>query len=119
MGLRLWLALATSLLFCKCAIAEDLLQVYALARAADPVLAAADAQRGIQRENTVQARAALLPQWQLSASDNRPQGDGSRSHEVSTSINQVLFDLGRLRSWDAERTLDFLRSPSSTSEPAR
>lgn len=106
MGFRLWLALATSLLFCKCAIAEDLLQVYALARAADPVLAAADAQRGIQRENTVQARAALLPQWQLSASDNRPQGDGSRSHEVSTSINQVLFDLGRLRSWDAERTLD-------------
>ena len=43
---QLWLVLATSALTCKCAIADDLLEVYAAARAADPVLAAADAQRG-------------------------------------------------------------------------
>lgn len=103
---RLWLALASCLLFCKCAIAEDLLQVYALARAADPLLAAADAQRGIQREATLQARAALLPQWQIDATDNRPRGDAGRTHEVSTSVNQVLLDLGRLRSLEAERTLE-------------
>ena len=84
--------------------AEDLLQVYAQARAADPVLAGTDAQRGIQRETATQARAALLPQWQLSATDQRTQPDSGRSHTVASSISQVLFDLGRLRSWQAETT---------------
>jgi outer membrane protein len=106
MRLRLWLALAASLPLCSAAIAEDLLQVYASARAADPTLAAADAQRSIQRESTMQARAALLPQWQLEARDNRPQGDAGRTHEVSSNLTQVLLDLGRLRGWQAERTLE-------------
>lgn len=86
--------------------AEDLLQVYAEARAADPVLAAADAQRGVQRELTVQARAALLPQWQLNATETRDQQDGSRGRTLGSSVSQTLVDLGRLRTWDAERTLD-------------
>ena len=86
--------------------AEDLLQVYAEARAADPLLAAADAQRGMQREQAIQARAALLPQWQLNATETRDQQDGSRSRTLGSSVSQTLFDLGRLRSWDAERTLE-------------
>lgn len=88
------------------ASAEDLLQVYAQARAADPALAIADAQRGVQHELAVQARAALLPQWQLNASDTRDQQDGSRLREWGSSVSQVLVDLGKLRSWDAERTLE-------------
>lgn len=82
--------------------AEDLLEVYAQARAADPLLAAVDAQRGVQREAAVQARAALLPQLQLEASQGRTQDGGSRSQQVIASLNQVLFDLGRLRDWQAE-----------------
>ncbi|MBT9597661.1 MAG: TolC family outer membrane protein [Vitreoscilla sp.] len=90
----------------QAACAEDLLQVYAQARAADPVLAAADAQRGAQRELAVQARAALLPQWQADASVSRNQRDGTRVDQVGSSLSQTLFDLGRLRTWDAERTLE-------------
>lgn len=88
------------------AAAEDLLTVYQQARAADPVLAGAAAQRGAQHEAAVQARAALLPQWRLSAGDSRSRDDGSRSHHIVSSVDQVLFDLGRLRALDAERTLE-------------
>ena len=105
MRLRLSIALLLAGL-APIASAEDLLQVYAEARAADPVLASADAQRGVQRELAVQARAALLPQWQLNASETRDQQDGSRSHTLGSSVTQALFDLGRLRSWEAERTLE-------------
>lgn len=90
----------------RAAAAEDLLQVYEQARAADPLLAGATAQRGVQHEATVQARARLLPQWELSGTDSRTQDSGSRSHAVASSVSQVLFDLGRLRTLDAERTLD-------------
>jgi outer membrane protein len=88
------------------AAGEDLIGIYEQARAADPQLATAAALRGVQREAAVQARAALLPQWQLEASDSRTQTSGSRSHEIGSSLNQVLFDLGRLRTLDAERTLE-------------
>lgn len=90
----------------EAARAEDLLQVYAQARAADPVLAAADAQRGVQREFAVQARAALLPQWQLDATEARDQQDGTRQRVLSSTVSQSLFDLGRLRTWQAEQTLE-------------
>jgi len=107
MTMRLRLSLAALCLgLAQAASAEDLLQVYALARAADPVLAAADAQRGVQREFAVQARAALLPQWQVNATETRDQQDGSRSRQFGSTVSQVLFDLGRLRSWEAARTLE-------------
>ncbi len=86
--------------------ADDLLGIYEQARAADPVLAAAAAQRGVQHEAAVQARAALLPRWQLDATERRPQDGGGRSQELVSSLSQVLFDLGRLRALDAERTLE-------------
>jgi outer membrane protein len=96
--------------FMGAARAEDLLQVYAQARAADPVLAAADARRGLQHEAAVQARAALLPQWQLSATEMRDQQDGSRSRQLASQVSQALLDLGALRRWDAERTLESAES---------
>lgn len=95
------LALASS---CGPAAADNLLDVYAQARAADPLLAAAGARRGVQQELATQAGAALLPQWQVSAVDSRAQTDGSSSRHVESSISQVLVDIGRLRNRDAEVT---------------
>lgn len=86
------------------AATEDLLQVYAQARAADPLLAGAAAQRGIQQEAAAQAQAALLPQWQLAATAQRLQPESTQSQQLTSNLSQVLFDLGRLRSRDAERT---------------
>jgi outer membrane protein len=83
---------------------EDLLQVWAQALAADPVLAQADAQRSLQQESALQARAALWPQWSLTGTETRSSDDGSRSRSIGSSITQVLFDLGRLREWQATHT---------------
>ena len=88
----------------RCA-ADDLLQVYAEARAADPLLASADAARGVQAELTVQARAGLLPQWSINAVEARAQQDGTRQHQLTSSLSQVVFDLGQLRQWDAASSL--------------
>ncbi|MEJ6003313.1 TolC family outer membrane protein [Paucibacter soli] len=85
--------------------AEDLLQVYAQARTADPLLAGAVARRGVQRELAAQAAAALLPQWSLSHSEIRYQGDGGREQRSASSLKQVLLDLGKLEQWSAERSL--------------
>ena len=79
--------------------ADDLLSIYAQARAADPVLAQARAQRGVQAELLVQSRAPLLPQWSLSAEEQRSEGERSRSS--ASHLSQVLVDLSQLRSLDA------------------
>jgi len=80
--------------------AEDLLEVYAQARASDPVLAAAEAARGIAREGVDQARAPLLPQWSLQGSLQQTRGGGldqqQRQRELTSRISQVLLDLGRV-----------------------
>jgi outer membrane protein len=86
------------------AAAQDLLQVLAQARASDPVLAQADAQRGLQHEASLQARAALWPQWQLTGSDSRLSDGGGRSRSVGSTVTQVLFDLSQLREWQAAQT---------------
>jgi len=85
--------------------AENLLEVYAQARAADPVLAAADATRGVQQELAVQARAKLLPQWSASASEYRLRPDDSHGNTLASNISQTVFDLGQLRSLDVANTL--------------
>lgn len=87
------------------ACAADLLEIVAQARAADPLLAGADARRGVQREAAAQARAALLPQWQLSAAGTRAQPQGGGSRQMDSSLTQVLVDVNRQRTWGAERTL--------------
>ncbi|WP_158218426.1 TolC family outer membrane protein [Roseateles puraquae] len=83
--------------------AEDLLQVWAQARAADPVLRQAAAFSGAQEAAAREARAALLPQWSVQASEQRENGDGGRTRSVTSSLSQPLFDLAALRTWDASR----------------
>ncbi len=76
------LALALTLaLLPASAFAEDLLQTYELARNADPQLSAAESGRLATREGAVQARSALLPQIDGSASISRSRND-------STSVRQ-------------------------------
>src|SRR5690348_7649732 len=69
------IALAAALLPAA-AQAEDLLQAYQLARAGDPQFAAAESGRLATKEGAVQARAALLPQLNGSASYNRTKSKG-------------------------------------------
>jgi outer membrane protein len=91
-----WFALA-----CVPARADDLLDVYAQARANDPVLAAADAARAGTHDLADQARAALLPQAQAAASAGRERDTGaalpaasSRTTDVTLGVSQVVFDAG-------------------------
>lgn len=85
------------------ASADDLLQVWAQARAADPLLRQAAALSGAQEASAREARAALLPQWSLQGSEQR-DNSGARSSTAASSLSQTLFDLGALREWDASRS---------------
>jgi len=88
--------------------ADDLMDAYAQARRADPVLAAADAARWAVREGVAQARAPLLPQVSAgfafdqssapsaAASDPSAASGRSRSRDVSASLNQVIVDVAKL-----------------------
>lgn len=83
--LRRPLALALGLaLLPASAFAEDLMQTYQLARQSDPQLSAAESGRLATREGAVQARSALLPQVNGTATINHRRTD-------STS-NQTQFD---------------------------
>ena len=84
--------------------AENLLEVYAQARAADPQLALADAQRGVQYALAAQTRAGLLPQWSLNASESSASSNGQRSNQVSSNVSQVLVDLGQIKRLQAANT---------------
>jgi outer membrane protein len=123
--LPLAFALAAALTPFGAVHAEDLLQTYELARQGDPQYAAAESGRLVTREGAVQARAALLPQINGSATLRRtfPQGstqsvqldangdpvldangdpvlvnsqlEGATSRTYGASLDQVLFDFGR------------------------
>lgn len=82
-------ALALALLPAS-AFAEDLLQTYELARNADPQLSAAESSRLATREGAVQARSALLPQIDGSASINRSRTDSSRVQQQFVGTPPVL-----------------------------
>ena len=84
--------------------ADDLLQVWAQARAADPLLRQAAAYSGAQDAAAREARAALLPQWSLQGTEQRETGGGGRLHTATSSISQALVDLAALREWDASRS---------------
>ncbi len=84
--------------------AEDLLEVWAQARAADPLLAQARAQQGLADETAEQARAALLPQWNLSLTQQQSGSPAAEQQVLGSSVSQVLLDLGRLRTLDAARS---------------
>ncbi|WP_369979461.1 TolC family outer membrane protein [Xanthomonas bundabergensis] len=72
------LALAAAL-FPLAANAADLLQVYEMARNSDPQLASAESNRLYEKEGAVQARAALLPQLNGSASLQRSHSEIDRA----------------------------------------
>jgi outer membrane protein len=95
--------LVLALCVATAARADDLLQVWAQARAADPVLRQAAALSGAQDASARGARAALLPQWSLQSSEQRESG-GNRWNTTTSSISQTLFDLAALREWDASRS---------------
>lgn len=97
------LALASALLAGACApaCADDLLDVYRLARANDPVLAAAAATRAGTHDVADQARAALLPQASATAAIGRRRDTGAaqpaasaHTTDVALGVNQVVFDAG-------------------------
>ncbi|OAX54392.1 TolC family outer membrane protein [Xanthomonas graminis] len=71
------LALAAAL-FPLAANATDLLQVYEMARNSDPQLASAESNRLYEKEGAVQARAALLPQINGTASLQRSHSEIER-----------------------------------------
>jgi outer membrane protein len=78
--------------------AEDLLQAWQQARAADPVLAAALAARGVVREGVAQVRAPLLPQAaaSLSFDQNHVAGrDDNRARGAGVAVSQVLVDVAQ------------------------
>ncbi|MDR7296838.1 MULTISPECIES: TolC family outer membrane protein [Roseateles] len=97
------LILVLALLVAATARADDLLQVWAQARAADPLLRQAAAFSGAQDASAREARAALLPQWSVQSSELRESG-GARWHTTTSSISQPLVDLAALREWDASRS---------------
>lgn len=99
-----WLALP-ALLVAGAAQADDLLQVWAQARGADPLLRQAAAQRGAQEAASREARAALLPQWSLQAGEQRESAAGGRVRTTTSSLSQALFDLAALREWHASQSL--------------
>src|ERR1700759_2642595 len=95
---RLVVALACALAACRHAQADDLLDVFRLARANDPVLAAADAQRLGTHDLADQARAALLPQASATAAIGRERDSGASQPTLSAhttdatlGVSQVAF----------------------------
>ena len=83
--MRRTLALAlVAALFPAAAQAQDLLQAYQLARAGDPQFAAAESSRLATREGAVQARAALLPQLNGTATYNHSRSTGPATQTFST-----------------------------------
>jgi outer membrane protein len=95
------LVLAIALGAAAPAFADDLLDVWRLARANDPVLAAADATRAGTHDLADQARAALLPQASATAAVGRERDSGAarpvasaHTSDVTLGVSQVVFDAG-------------------------
>jgi outer membrane protein len=89
--------------------AEDLVQIYAEARAADPSLALADANKGATEEGVPQARAALLPQINASLGYNHTDGFSGNTGLVTQPDGSLDFgfvdSITRDRSRPAQATL--------------
>lgn len=106
--IRRSLVLALAMALPAAASAADLLQTYELARNGDPQLSIAESSRLSQKEGAVQARAALLPQLDGTASFSRDfvagQDPRNSSRNYSAQLGQVLFNwanFANLRSQNA------------------
>ncbi|HEX7803690.1 MAG TPA: TolC family outer membrane protein [Pseudoxanthomonas sp.] len=110
--LALALALPASALVAS-ANATDLMQTYELARTGDPQLASAESGRLAQKEGAVQARAALLPQVNGTASLSRsrneldavPGSTTNTSRSYGVSVNQSVLDFSRYSTLRGQRAL--------------
>ncbi|MBP3983258.1 TolC family outer membrane protein [Pseudoxanthomonas helianthi] len=109
---RLPLVVALALALPTAAQATDLLQTYEMARAGDPQLAAAESDRLAQKEGAVQARGALLPQLNGSASLNRDHSSrpGSltgddRGRSYGVTLSQSVFDWANYTSLRGQKAL--------------
>jgi len=108
------LALATALLPLS-AQAADLLQVYEMARNGDPQLAAAESTRLFDKEGAVQARAALLPQINGSASLTRTRTEANadansgtveaKNRRYALEGSQTLFNWSQFSTLRAQQEL--------------
>ena len=105
-------AFACAVIVATSARADDLLDVYRLARANDPVLASADATRAGTHDLADEARAALLPQGAATASAGRERDSGTaqptatgHTSEVTLGVTQVIFDAGLLSNLRAARAI--------------
>jgi outer membrane protein len=92
--------------------ADDLLDVYRLARATDPVLAAAGATRAVSHDLTDQARGALLPQGAAAAAVARERESGAalptasgRTSDATLAVTQVVFDAGLFSTLKQQQSL--------------
>jgi outer membrane protein len=118
-------ALAIALLVPAAAHADDLLQSYNHARNSDPQFAAAESRQLATREGAVQARAALLPQIDGSATLRKSKSEGPSSYIIDPNLpavvgnssststsrdfglngSQVLFDFSRLSTLKSQKAL--------------
>lgn len=106
------LALAAAL-FPMAAQAADLLQVYEMARNGDPQLSSAESTRLYNKEGQVQARAALLPQLNGTASLNRTRTDyddpvgtvSTKTRRYSVDGTQTVFNWSQFANLRAQRDI--------------
>ncbi|ALR07464.1 TolC family outer membrane protein [Xylella fastidiosa] len=112
--IRRCLALAvTTALFPVVSQATNLLQVYEMARAADPQLSAAESTRLYSVEGQIQARAALLPQMSGTATlaRSRTEYDGisgsaiSKTRQYSINGTQTLFNWSQFSNLRSQRAI--------------
>jgi outer membrane protein len=111
------------------ASAEDLMQTYELARAGDPQFSAAESTRDATKEGAVQARAAMLPQIDGSASIRKTRSKGpatdtqldpdsgefiqftgeidseSTSRNIGVNVRQMVFDLSNFTTLRGQKEL--------------
>ncbi len=105
------------------AFAEDLLQTYELARSNDAQFSAAESTRLATKEGAVQARSALLPQINGSASINRSRSDNTGTqafgsqlfpsdtnsertvHDAGLNLRQMVFDRSNFTRLRSQRAL--------------
>ncbi|MEE7560094.1 TolC family outer membrane protein [Xanthomonas sp. Kuri4-2] len=93
--------------------ATDLLQVYEMARNGDPQLASAESTRLYNREGEVQARAALLPQLDGTAtlSRSRTEYEGvsgravQKTRRYAVDGSQTLFNWSQISNLRAQRDI--------------
>lgn len=93
--------------------AADLMQVYEMARNGDPQLAEAESTRLYNKEGAVQARAALLPQLDGSASLSRSRTEyegisgtsTSKSRSYGINASQTLFNWSQFSQLRAQRAI--------------